>query len=414
MNLKVKCNIASKSLLENIDGDGSAWLNHPYKVNKEQIALINKFSQKLKDQADILVVIGAGGSYLGTKAISEALLPKYKREREILYLGNNLSEIDLVETMDYLKGKDFVVNYISKSGGTLEPSVAYNLILDLLKIKYENYKDRIFIISGEGPLKSYATKENLDYFEIPNGIGGRYSVFTNASLIPLSFVGIDISELVLGAQKASIDFIKGDSWAPIHAIERIHLNQSQSKDVEILVFNEPRLHYFGEWWKQLYAESEGKDGKGIFPVTSCYSRDLHSIGQFIQEGKAIFFETQIAFKKEGYLKLNSSIPLKNASLLSNFSVQEMNDIALQGAEKAHLEGGVPVLNLEFDFMNEFVLGEVMQNFMISCAISALMINVNPFNQPGVEAYKKSMIDLLYSNHNRKKKLQRYWEHWNEI
>lgn len=396
MNLSKKCKESAKILQDNANSnkEGFGWVNHPLTISEDLIEEIENKAEFLRQKASTLVVVGVGGSYLGAKAISEALLSKYNREKEIVFLGNNLSE-DLVETLDYLKIKDFVVNYISKSGTTLEPSLAYEEVLRLLKEKYENYKERIVITTGEGPLKEYAFKEEIYTFNVPHTIGGRYSVFTSVGLLPLAFVGLNIKSLVLGAKKATENLKSGSSWATSHAIERIYTHSSLGKNVEILAYYEPKLRYLGEWWKQLYAESEGKEGKGIFPATACYTRELHSIGQFVQEGKKVLFETQITFKKNSSYKIE--VPqdnFANLSFLDGFDIQSINDIALNGTEKAHLDGGVPVITLEFDELNEFTLGEVMQTFMISCALSSLMMDVNPFNQPGVEEYKKNVKSLL--------------------
>lgn len=405
MNLNKKCKESERILLDNanINQEGFGWVNHPLTISEDLIAEIENKAELLSKKASTLVVIGVGGSYLGTKAISESLLSKYNREREIVYLGNSLSE-DLVETLNYLKNKDFVVNYISKSGTTLEPALAYEEVLSLLKEKYKDYKERIVVTTGEGPLKNHAIEEGIYTFDVPHTVGGRYSVFTAVGLLPLSFCKLNIKKLISGAKKATDSLNSGSSWATSHAIERINANFLLGKDVEILAYYEPKLRYLGEWWKQLYAESEGKEGKGIFPATACYTRELHSIGQFVQEGKKMIFETQITFKKNSAYKIE--VPqnnFANLSFLDGFDIQTINDIALNGTEKAHLDGGVPVITLEFDELNEFTLGEVMQTFMISCALSSLMMDVNPFNQPGVEEYKKNVKSLLQDAKNNQTK-----------
>lgn len=357
-------------------------------VTNDELKEIKKVSDEIKTNSDVLVVIGIGGSYLGAKAVIEALTNKYTR-MEIIYLGNSVSALDMRESLDYLKTKDFSVNVISKSGETLEPAIAFELVKDLLYDKYgEKALERIIVTTDKikGSLRKFVEENNVKSFVIPDSTGGRYSVLTPVGLLPMAVAGIDIESVIDGARD---DLFSGEKEfvydnAIKYACYRNIFNKN-GLDIELLVTYEPRLKYFGEWWKQLFGESEGKDGKGLFPATATFSTDLHSIGQMIQDGKRNLFETHLKIKEKEDIKLQ----FKKESLqnLNGRNMSSLNEIIMNSAIDAHLEDGVTNLIIEVEELNEKTMGKLIHFFELSCAISALLLGVNPFDQPGVEQYK---------------------------
>ena len=373
----------------------TGWLRLPFNIDvKEIIELANK----IRKNSEVLVVVGVGGSYLGSRAVIEALSSKYNRDIEIIYLGNSLSALDLREALEYLEDKKFTVNVISKSGTTLEPALAFRSLRQLLFSKFseKEAQERIIVTTGEGVLKEHADRNNLRTLSIPDDVGGRYSVLTPVGLLPIAVAGIDIERLISGARasfKANTS-LNSDNEAVGYAKGRVELNKN-GKDIEVLAYYEPRLHYFAEWWKQLYGESEGKDGKGIFPVSACFTTDLHSLGQIIQDGKRNLFETHLSFVSPTDLWVKADKDdFDGLNYLANARFSMINEKAKKGTIEAHTDGGVPIISIEGGELNEFNIGYLIHFFQLSCAISACLMEVNPFDQPGVEAYKKNMNRLL--------------------
>lgn len=376
------------------------WVKHPTNYDKDEFDRILSASKKIRGNSDVLVVIGIGGSYLGSKAIIEAL---GTNKTEIMFLGNSLSTYDLNMTMKYLKNKDFSINVISKSGTTLEPAIAFRILKDFLIEKYgeEEAISRIYITTDKekGALKEFANKYEKETFIVPDNIGGRYSVFSAVGLLPIAVAGLDIKMLLEGAKSAQDEFkdsnLSNNSY--LYALIRYLMYTDNEKDIEILVSYEPRMRYFIEWYKQLFAESEGKDGKAIFPTSAIFTTDLHSIGQLIQDGERNIFETVLDFDVNENDKIFVKEDDKNLdglNYLSEKSIDYINKKAMEGTIKAHIDGNCPNILLNLAEINEKTLGYLMYFFMKACAISALLIDVNPFDQPGVEDYKKNMFKLL--------------------
>lgn len=386
------------------------WLDLPSKYNKREFNKIKKVSEKIKKNSDILLVIGIGGSYLGARAVIEALTSsfnnyldeKQRKTPQIFFVGNNLSPNYLNELIEYLGDKDFSINVISKSGTTTEPAIAFRVFREFLESKYgiAEARDRIFVTTDKekGALKKLSTEENYETFIIPDNIGGRYSVLTPVGLLPIAVAGIDIDKLMKGAKIGQEDFsesnIKYNSCFKYAVIRNILYNQE--KQIEILANYEPKLHYFSEWWKQLYGESEGKDKKGIFPAGVDLTTDLHSMGQYIQDGKRNLFETVI-----NVLEPNTDIKVKTdednvdgLNFLAGKTMDYINKKAMEGTITAHVDGGVPNLVIDIKKLDEETIGEIIYFFELACAISGNLLGVDPFNQPGVEAYKKNMFKLL--------------------
>lgn len=373
--------------------DMTGWVDQPVKYDKEEFARIKEVSNEIKSEAEVLVSIGIGGSYLGAKAAIEYLSDYYSPKGvEIIFAGNGLSEKYLKETLDYVANKNFYINVISKSGGTLEPAVAFDKFKALCEKKYgkEGAKKRIIATTdkAKGILKEEADKEGYRTFVVPDDIGGRYSVLSAVGLIPIAAAGFDIDKLMEGAKTArdlytTSDINKNDAMK--YAIVR-NLNYENGKDIEVYSTFSPNMHYFAEWLKQLFGESECKGNKGIFPASLNLTADLHSMGQLMQEGKRNLFETFIAIEND--------YDSERVQYNDKLCVNDLNDIALRATEKAHFTGGVPVIEIKVPEQNETTLGELFYFFEMSCAISALILGVNPFNQPGVEEYKKNIKELL--------------------
>lgn len=380
------------------------WFSWPQEDHTWLINEIKETASQIRAHSQVLVVIGIGGSYLGAKAILEALNPIFKDEAdktEIIFAGHHLSAEYLQGVKEYLAEKEFSLLVISKSGGTLEPALAFRYFSMLLQERYNRpeMKRRLYIITDpkKGVLHELAQEEEYTFFEVPQNIGGRYSVHTAVGLLPMAVAGINIEEFLQGAKRAKVGntgLNYQTNQALSYALVRNHF-YNLGKRVELFVFYEPKLRYFAEWLKQLYGESEGKDSKGLLPVSLQYTTDLHSLGQFVQEGSPIFFETIIKIvKDEVSLKITPGLAQDGLSYLEGKTFKYVEEQALLATAQAHVEGGVSNLVLEVGELNAFSLGYLTYFFMLSCAYSAFLLGVNPFNQPGVEAYKRNMFSRL--------------------
>lgn len=386
------------------------WLDLPTDYDKKEVEKIKKCAKKIQKDSEILVVIGIGGSYLGARAVIEALtstfynlLSKEQRKTpQILYAGNNLNPNYLNDLIDLIGNRDLSVNVISKSGTTTEPAIAFRIFRELLENKYglEEAKERIYVTTDKekGALKQIAEEEGYTTFVIPNNIGGRYSVLTAVGLLPIATAGINIDKLLDGARIAQEKYLDkslkyNDCYK--YAVARNILYKNE-KNIEILVSYEPKLHYMTEWWKQLFGESEGKDLKGIYPTGAEFTTDLHSLGQYIQEGRRNLFETVIDIKEsDSNVFINQDEEnLDELNYLTGKGLDEINKKAMEGTIEAHIEGEVPNIILTMDNLNEYTLGHLIYFFELACAMSGKLLGVNPFNQPGVEKYKKNMFRLL--------------------
>ena len=394
------------------------WVKLPSLISEDEIKEIDKVTAAIKkSKVEFFVVIGIGGSYLGTKAVYDALSHNFIHLRKdhdypiLLFAGHNIGEDYLSELLEILDNKKYAIAVISKSGTTLEPAIGYRILREHLIRQEGEAKARDLIIAitdpVKGTLRAMAGKTISKSFKIPPDIGGRYSVFTNVALVPLAIAGIDIRSFIKGAgdmQKQTgpdIPFEKNP--AAIYAATRYCLNKANKK-IEILANFENRLHYLAEWWKQLYAESEGKVGKGIYPASVNFTTDLHSMGQYIQEGERSIFETVISVKKT---KRTLTIPeektnMDNLNYLAGKRIDEVNKMAEKGTIKAHVDGGVPNIHIELPELDEYYLGQLMYFFEIACGTSGYLLEINPFNQPGVEEYKKNMFALLGKPMNKSK------------
>ena len=425
LNLK-NTSISKKSILEyseiienihkdlhkraNKKDDFVGWLELPTNYNKREFARIKKAAKKIEKESDILVVIGIGGSYLGARAVIEALtssfynmLPEEQRKTpQILYVGNNLSPNYINELIEYIGDKDFSVNVISKSGTTTEPAIAFRIFREILENKYgiDEARSRIYATTDKekGALKTLADKEGYEKFVVPDNIGGRYSVLTAVGLLPIAVAGIDIDKLMEGARIAqeryndpSLKYNECYQYAVVR-----NILYKLYKNTEILVNYEPKMHYFTEWWKQLYGESEGKEQKGIFPAGVDFTTDLHSMGQYIQDGRRNLFETVISIEKpKTDIKINSDDDnLDGLNYLTGKGLDYINKKAMEGTIEAHVSGDVPNILISMKKLDEQNLGELIYFFEKSCAVSGMILGINPFSQPGVEEYKKNMFRLL--------------------
>ncbi len=388
-------------------GDFLGWVDLPVDYDKEEFARIKAAAERIKKSCDVFIVIGIGGSYLGARAAIEFVKsPIYnnlkKDTPDIYFAGNSISSVALQELLAICEGKDICVNVISKSGTTTEPAVAFRVFRDLLEKKYgaEGAKERIFATTdrAKGTLKNFSDKMGYETFVVPDDVGGRYSVLTAVGLLPIAVAGIDIDKMMQGAADArtlytTAPFEENDCMK--YASLR-NLLCRNGKSVEILVGYEPFLQMLNEWWKQLYGESEGKDNKGIFPASVIFSTDLHSLGQYIQDGERILFETVLDFKETG-ASVNIPFDEENVdglNFLAGKSLNFVNSTAMLGTLFAHNDGNVPNIVLEVSDRSEYSFGYLAYFFEMACAISGYMLGVNPFNQPGVEAYKKNMFALL--------------------
>ncbi|MGA3673619.1 glucose-6-phosphate isomerase [Lysinibacillus agricola] len=364
---------------------------------------IQHLASIIKEKAQVYLVIGVGGSFLGARAVIDALTPYFRSYNgvEVLYAGNNMSGAYLKQLLAYLDTKDIYVNVISKSGSTMEPALAFRVMKDYMEKRYgQTARERIFVTTDaeKGILKQIADKEGYRQFVVPSDIGGRYSVFTPVGLLPIAVAGIDIEAFVRGGRQAELDFASETNSAIDYACTRYALYQ-QGYSVEILASFEPRLNKLHEWWKQLFGESEGKEHKGLYPSTVNYSTDLHAIGQFIQDGSRIMFETLIHFEDiDGDVDIPFSLDdIDGLNYLSGHSMNDINAISKDGVALAHEAGGVPVIRIGLPKLDAYHVGYLMMFFMKACVFSASLLEVNPFDQPGVEAYKKKMLELLKRN-----------------
>lgn len=412
LNLQPYINTAH-DLLHGKLGPGNeflGWMDLPVSYDKEEFKRIKEAAKKIISNSQVLIVIGIGGSYLGARACIEALshtfyneLSEDKRKTpEIYYLGNNISSQYLLDLIDVIEGKDISVNVISKSGTTTEPAIAFRIIKEMMEEKYgkEEARKRIYATTDEkkGALKTLAEKEGYETFIIPDDVGGRYSIFTAVGLLPIAVAGINIDLILQGARSAMEEYsIKKLEKNPSYQYAAIrNILYSRGKDIEILVNYEPGLQYLAEWWKQLYGESEGKDGKGIYPSSANFTTDLHSMGQLIQDGRRNIFETTINIekpKKDMVIKENID-NLDGLNFLSGKTLDYVNKKAFEGTVLAHTKGNVPNLVINMPELNEYYFGKLIYFFEKACALSGYLLGVNPFDQPGVEEYKKNMFRLL--------------------
>ncbi|WP_418490651.1 glucose-6-phosphate isomerase [Frisingicoccus sp.] len=403
----------AKEVLVSKTGAGNdflGWIDLPVDYDKEEFARIKKAAAKIQSDSEVLLVIGIGGSYLGARAAIEFLqhnfyniLPKDQRKTpEIYFVGNNLSSSYISNLIDVIGDRDFSINMISKSGTTTEPAVAFRVFKKLIENKYgkEEAARRIYCTTdkAKGALKNLATEEGYETFVVPDDVGGRFSVLTAVGLLPIAVSGADIDQLMAGAASArkrclENEFEENDSLQ-YAAIRNILLRKGKS--IEITCSYEPSLLYIGEWWKQLYGESEGKDQRGIFPASVTLTADLHSMGQFIQDGARVMFETvlEVETPKHEILIEEEPVDLDGLNYLAGKNVDFINKSAMNGTILAHTDGNVPNLMVHIPEQNEFYLGELFYFYEFACGVSGYVLGVNPFNQPGVESYKKNMFAFL--------------------
>ena len=398
--------VAAANVLVNQSGAGNdflGWLNLPLDYDKEEFERILLAAEKIKQQAEVLLVIGIGGSYLGAKSAIE-MLKKYFGNNgvEIIFVGHQISGAYVNELIDYLKDKEFAINVISKSGTTTEPAIAFRIFKELIEARYgvEESKNRIYATTDKarGALKGLATAMGYETFVVPDNVGGRYSVLTPVGLLPIAVSGVDIRQMMAGAQlahKECSDLNLDTNLAMQYALVRNVLYRN-GKVIEILVNYEQCLTYFAEWWKQLYGESEGKDGKGIYVASASFSTDLHSLGQMIQDGERNIFETvlQVTTPVSEQVIPFDEANLDGLNFLAGKTMDYVNKQAFLGTLLAHVDGGVPNIVVEFPEISAFAYGYLAYFFEFACGVSAYTLGINPFNQPGVEAYKKNMFALL--------------------
>ncbi len=405
--------LEANALVHSGKGKGNdflGWVNLPSSITAADLKAIQEAAAKLRAQSDVIVCTGIGGSYLGAKAVVEAMSNPFaylkkgeKKNPTILFAGQNISEDYTAELLDALKDHDFSVIIISKSGTTTEPAIAFRILKAELEARYgkAGAAERIVAVTdrARGALKKLSTDEGYPTFVIPDDVGGRFSVLTPVGLLPLAAAGVDIEALVAGAcamEAATADGVPFDeNPSAVYAAVRNALYQS-GKKVEILASYEPKLQYIAEWWKQLYGESEGKEGKGIFPASVTLTADLHSMGQYIQQGERMLMETVISVGEPAHKVViePDAENLDGLNFLAGKRISEVNRMAELGVQLAHVDGGVPNLRIEIPAINESVLGELIYFFEKACGISGYTLGVNPFDQPGVEAYKKNMFALL--------------------
>lgn len=394
---------------ESIGSDYLGWLDYPMNYDQDEFERIKEVSKKITSDSDVLLVIGIGGSYLGSKAIIKAIGHSFcdmlknenKKHPHIIFAGNNLSSAYISDILDALEDKQVSLNVISKSGGTTEPAIAFRIFKNFMYEKYgDKAKDRIYITTDktEGNLRKLSEKEGYEVFTIPCDIGGRYSVLTSVGLLPIAVGGGNLDKLMEGARDAMIEYDNSDLNANDcykYAVVR-NILYNKGKQTEFLVTYEPSLKSISEWWKQLFGESEGKDNKGILPVSLSYTTDLHSMGQYIQDGRRDIFETTINIEKT---RRDIKIPLYDEDIdglnyLAGKGIDYVNQKTMEGVIEAHVDGGVPNLMINLPEINSYYLGGLIYFFEKACAMSGYILGVNPFDQPGVEAYKRSMFKFL--------------------
>ena len=411
MGMEAEVKAAVKTLEEETGAgnDFLGWINLPTDYDKEEFDRIKKAAEKIKADSDVLVVVGIGGSYLGARAAIELLshtfynkLSKEDRKApEVYFAGNSISGTYLAHLIQVIGDRDFSVNVISKSGTTTEPAIAFRIFKEMLEKKYgvEEARKRIYATTdaAKGALKKLSTEEGYETFTIPDNVGGRFSVLTPVGLLPIAAAGISIDDLMAGAREAQNDYkaeFKNNDCYKYAAVRNLLLRDGKS--IELLINYEPKVHFVAEWWKQLFGESEGKDGKGLFPASVDLSTDLHSMGQYIQDGQRILFETLIDVVSPD---ADVVIPFDEADLdglnyIAGKGMNFVNQKAMEGTQLAHVDGGVPNIRIAVPKMDAFNLGYLFYFFEKACGVSGYLLDVNPFNQPGVEAYKKNMFALL--------------------
>ena len=408
IGIKPQVEAAAKMLHEKsgLGNDFLGWLNLPTDYDKEEFARIKAAAEKIKKNSDVLIVIGIGGSYLGARAAIEFIKSQNynnlkKDTPDIYFVGNNISSTYLNEIISICDGRDFSVNVISKSGTTTEPALAFRVFKKLVEDKYgkDGAKERIFCTTDKcrGTLKSLADTEGYETFVIADDIGGRFSVLTAVGLLPIAVAGCDIDKVMEGAAKAQSDFTADFEENDCYKYAALrNILYRKNKAIELLVSYEPCFVMMSEWYKQLFGESEGKDNKGLFPAAVNFSADLHSMGQYIQEGSRIMFETVVDIKnpKKDFFLEDDAENLDGLNFLTNQNMSVVNRKAFEGTILAHTEGGVPNIILELEDMSEYSFGYMVYFFEKACAVSGYLLGVNPFNQPGVESYKKNMFALL--------------------
>ena len=396
--------LAAKQTLESGSGAGNdflGWLHLPSSIDEAQLQAIEKSAEQLRSECEYVITIGIGGSYLGAKAVIEALSDHFAAYKsgngpKVLFAGNNIGEDYLYDLMDLVRGHKFGIIVISKSGTTTEPAIAFRLFKEILeKQEGKEFAQRNIIAvtdARRGALRGLATQEGYATYVIPDDVGGRFSVLTPVGLLPIAVAGFDIRALVAGAVEMEKD---GDEQVLNYAIARNALYQN-GKKIEILVNFAPRLHFLAEWWKQLYGESEGKDHKGIFPASVDFTTDLHSMGQWIQDGERTIFETVVSVGDQQHEVIipSDDEDLDGLNYIAGKNVDYVNKMAELGTRLAHIDGGVPNLLITVPALTERYLGQLIYFFEKGCGVSGYMLGVNPFNQPGVEAYKKNMFALL--------------------
>ena len=403
----------ANEVLTSKSGAGSdflGWVDLPENYDKDEFARIKKAAEKIKNDSEVLIVIGIGGSYLGAKAAIEFLshsfynnLPKDKRKTpEIYFAGTNMSGVYLQHLIEVVGDRDFSVNVISKSGTTTEPAIAFRVFKKMLEEKYgkEEAAKRIYATTDKekGALKTLAAAEGYETFVVPDNVGGRFSVLTAVGLLPIAAAGIDIDDLMAGAKDAMNDFANknmDENQALQYAAVRNILHR-KGKDLELMVNYEPRVHYLAEWWKQLFGESEGKEGKGLYPTSADFSADLHSLGQYIQQGQRLFFETVVSIGKPEveFVIESDKENLDGLNFIAGKTLDYVNKKATDGVILAHVDGNVPNLGINIPEVTPYHLGYTFYFFEKACGVSGYLLGVNPFDQPGVEAYKKNMFALL--------------------
>lgn len=398
--------LAAHKLLRSKQGAGNdflGWLDLPVEYDKKELASILAAAKRIQKQSQVLLAIGIGGSYLGARAAIE-MLKKYFNNKgvEVIFVGNQISSTYASELLDYLKDKEFSINVISKSGTTTEPAIAFRIFKEYIEKRYgkAEAKNRIYATTDKarGALKTLADAEGYETFVVPDDVGGRFSVLTPVGLLPIAAAGIDVEAMLEGAKDA-YEYYKEEDVAKNDALKYALVRNTlyrKGKKIEMLVNYEPRLQYFAEWWKQLYGESEGKDGKGIWITSASFSTDLHSLGQMIQDGERTLFETVLNVETP---VTDLVIPtdkdnLDGLNFLAGKTMDYVNKMAMTGTMVAHVDGGVPNLRLTIPNISAYSFGYLVYFFELACGVSAYTLGVNPFNQPGVEAYKKNMFALL--------------------
>ena len=398
--------VAAHALLRSKKGAGNdflGWLDLPVSFDSREFEAIKKAAARIQEQSQVLLAIGIGGSYLGAKSAIE-MLKKYFNQPgvEVIFVGNHISSTYCAQLLDYIKDKDFSINVISKSGTTTEPAIAFRIFKDYIEKRYgkEEARKRIYATTDKarGALKTLADAEGYETFVVPDDVGGRFSVLTPVGLLPIAAAGVDIDEMMAGAKAAYLDYLEEDveaNDALKYALMRNVLYRS-GKKLEMLVNYEPKLNYFSEWWKQLYGESEGKDGKGIWITSASFSTDLHSLGQMIQDGERTVFETVISVDtpEEEVVIEATDDNLDGLNFLAGKTMDYVNKMAMSGTMLAHVDVGVPNIRVTVPSVSAFTYGYMVYFFELACGVSAYTLGVNPFDQPGVESYKKNMFALL--------------------